>query len=82
LRDLFAKLGDKKSFWGGVDAEVTIQSQDPEMIDKAVKYAIESLGSKGGLILSSLIFSQIHPERGFELLVEAWKKYRDMWAKS
>ena len=81
LRDLFAKLGDQKSFWGGVDAEVTIQSQDPEIIDKAVKYAIESLGSNGGFILSSLIFSFVHPERGFELLVEAWKKYRDMWAK-
>lgn len=79
LRDLYAKLGDKKAFWGGVDAEVTIQSADEKVIDQAVKYAIESLGGNGGLILSSLIF-QSHPERGVELMIKAWKKYRSMWS--
>ena len=75
LNDLFRKVGDRKAFWGGVDAEVTLMSQDPDRIEKAVEYAIRALGGKGGLVLSALISHPI-PEAGILGMIDVWKKYR------
>jgi hypothetical protein len=74
FRTLFDQLGDSKSFWGGVNAEVTLQSEDPNRIEKEVKYAIESLAGNGGLILGTFVFQQISREM-ILYMIDAWRKY-------
>ena len=76
LRDLYHKVGRDKSFWGGVDSEVTLFGGKPEEIDRAVKCAVESLNGNNGLILSALIWNVVS-EDAFAYMVEAWKKYRE-----
>jgi len=76
LESLFEQLGDTKSFWGGVNAEVTLESEDPARIEEEVKTAIDALaGNGGGLILSAFLFQQI-TVKSISLMIEAWKKYR------
>ncbi len=72
MKDIFDKLGDKKAFWGGVNAEVTLESQDYDRIEKEVREAIEFLGGNNGLILSSFIFQEV-PLQGTLHMIEAWK---------
>jgi hypothetical protein len=76
LHDLFATVGSGKSFSGGIDAEVTLASENPDIIDKAVKYAIEALGRNHGLILSAMIFPQLG-EKPVLLMIDSWRKYRE-----
>ena len=78
LRDLFNKLGGAKSVWGGVNAEVTLLGANPEEIDQAVKYAIESLNGNNGLILSALVSGLLAPEITYKYRVAAWEKYREI----
>jgi hypothetical protein len=73
LNSLFTKLGDKKAFWGGINAEFTLESESYEKIEKEVEEAVETLGSNNGLILSSLIFQEV-PLQGTLNLIKAWKK--------
>lgn len=75
LKSLFKALGDQKSFWGGVNAEVELGSADPARIDKAVRSAIGDLGGNGGLVLGAFAFPQITTEIMMRM-VESWKKYR------
>jgi len=77
LRTVFDQLGRTKSFWGGVNAERTLESADPDRIDKEVAEAIETLGANGGLILSALIFPAIS-HKAIMLMIESWKKYRHL----
>jgi len=74
LKSLFEKLGESKAFWGGVNAEVTLQSQDYDQIEKEVKETIDILGARGGLILSAFIFPAT-PIKGIVHMIEAWKKH-------
>ena len=76
LADLFNTCGKTKAFWGGVNAEVTLQSGDYDQIEAEVKSTIEALGSNGGLILSSFLFPEV-PSDGILYMIRAWKKYRD-----
>jgi hypothetical protein len=75
LTDLFAQLGDSKAFWGGVNAEVVLESQDPAKIDKGVRLAVEALGQRGGLILSAYIFPEMTPTQSIMYMIEAWKHH-------
>jgi uroporphyrinogen-III decarboxylase len=75
LKSLFAQVGDRKAFWGGVNAEVTLESEDPATIEKEVADAIEALGGKDGFILGAFIFQQITP-KSIQLLIDAYKKHR------
>ena len=75
LQSLFDEHGSQKAFWGGINAEVTLESQDADVIDKAVKEAIEILGANGGLVLSAFIFQEV-PHKGLMLMIEAWHKYK------
>jgi len=75
LSDLFNTLGEKKAFWGGVNGEVELQSQDPDMIDEAVRQAVEALGHRGGLILSAFIFPEMTPTQSILYMIEAWKRH-------
>lgn len=77
MKSLFEQLGDRKSFWGGVNAEVTLHSQDPAEIERAVKETIETLGSNGGLVLSAFLSIGI-PQQSIMYMIEAWKKYREL----
>ena len=77
LKSVFDHLGQTKSFWGGVNADITLQSEDPQQIDKAVKEAVEILGANGGLILSALFFAS-HPRNALLAMIESWKKYRHL----
>jgi len=77
LHDLFEALGNVKSFWGGVNAEVTLESRDRDQIDQAVKDVIEVLGVNGGLILGAFTFRET-PHEGIMYMIEAWKKYRTL----
>jgi len=73
MDSLFGKLGDCEAFWGGVNAEVTLESKDYKTIEKGVKDAIELLGGNNGLILSAFIFQEV-PLQGTLHMIEAWKK--------
>jgi len=73
LRSLSGALGGRKSFWGGVDAEVTLASGDRRRIAEAVRRAIEELGSGGGLILGSLLFLGLDA-KNLQMMVDAWKE--------
>ena len=71
---LFDTLRSSKSFWGGVNAEVTLESGDPARIDEEVRLAVESLGRGGGLILSAILFGNLS-QRSIMLMIEAWRKF-------
>ncbi len=79
LSDLFAELGNTKSFWGGVDAEVTLHSADPQKIDAAVKDAIEALGANGGFILSAAVELSTK-EQSMLAMIDSWRNYRDIFS--
>ena len=79
LGDLFDAIGDSKSFWGGVNAEVTLESRDPDRIDAEVKRAIEVLGRNGGLILGAGLFPTV-PNEGVLYMIDSWRKYKDMYS--
>jgi len=79
LGDLFDAIGDSKSFWGGVNAEVTLESRDPDRIDAEVKRAIEVLGRNGGLILGAGLFPTV-PNEGVLYVIDSWRKYKDMYS--
>ena len=77
LRSLFKQLGDNKSFWGGVNGEVTLPSEDPVLIEKEVENAIRALAENGGLVLGAFIFNESVPnEKSILLMIDAWKKHR------
>lgn len=76
LDSLFSQLGDTKSFWGGVNAEVTLESEDPARIKEEVRTAVRALGGNGGgLILGAFLFEQI-TEESISIMIEAWRKHR------
>ncbi|MCX6992574.1 MAG: hypothetical protein NT011_05440 [Kiritimatiellaeota bacterium] len=74
LKTLFDVLGKTKSFWGGVNAEVTLNSQDPAQIAQAVREAIEALDKNNGFVLSAFIFPEV-PQPGIHHMIAAWKEY-------
>jgi hypothetical protein len=74
---LFDQLGDTKSFWGGVNAEVTLGNGDRIEIDHAVETAIQSLGENNGLILGATIFEDVPPQN-ILTMIDSWKKYREI----
>jgi uroporphyrinogen-III decarboxylase len=74
LRSLFARLGQGKAFWGGVNAEVTLESKDYDKIDQEVKGAVDALAGHGGFILSAFIYPPT-PMQGILHMIEAWKKH-------
>ena len=74
-RSMFETLGDNKAFWGGVNGEVTLQSQDPDVIEREVRQAIDILGANGGLILSAFLYREVPPQ-GTLYMIDAWRKYR------
>ncbi len=51
LKKMKAALGDKLSFWGGINALMTIARGTPDEVREAVRYAIDSLATRGGFIL-------------------------------
>jgi hypothetical protein len=75
MQDTFAKLGERSAFWGGVNAEVTLDSCDEAIIDAAVKEAIAVLGANNGLILSAFLFPEV-PRQAIMRMIAAWRKYR------
>ena len=74
LRSLFAKLGGHQSFWGGVNAEVDLNVNDPARIEREVQHAIEELGGNNGLVLSAFLFPSV-PQPAVKSLIEAWRKH-------
>jgi hypothetical protein len=80
LRGLFDRLGGRMAFWGGVNAEVTLQSKDYHRIDREVKEAIDALGANGGLILSAFIYNTV-PIESILHLIEAWKKWNEPYSR-
>ncbi len=77
LKTLFAATGKNKSFWGGVNAEVTLDSQDRKKIEDEIREAVEALNPNNGLILSAFLFPEV-PQQGIMTMIEAWKKYRNL----
>jgi len=72
LQDFFAEVGDRKSFWGGVNAEVTLVSEDPKAIRREVEEAVQILGTNGGFVLSALLFPAT-PLNAIMCMIQAWK---------
>lgn len=75
LNDLHAALGERMSFWGGVDAEVTLKSGSVSAIDAAVERAVAELNGHDGLILSAFLFPGV-PQEGIMAMLDAWRQYR------
>ncbi len=75
LKSFYTEVGASKSFWGGVNAEVTLETEDPLQIEAAVREAIELLGANGGFILGAFLFQQI-TRKSILYLIDAWKKHR------
>jgi hypothetical protein len=72
------ELKDEICIWGGVNGFVTVETGTPEEIDKAVKTAIETLGSDS-FILSPVDNVSDPSEKVWNnvlTLIESWKKYR------
>ena len=67
-------LADTKSFWGGISAHLTLCSNDKAAIRKAVKDAVDILGAKNGLVLSSYMFREI-PHEAIMEMIDAWRDY-------
>lgn len=73
LASLAKNQAESKSFWGGVNAEVTLDSGDQRRIEKEVEEAIGTLNVNNGLILSSGIGLDT-PVQSITYMIEAWKK--------
>ena len=74
LHSIFDQLGDSKAFWGGVDVEHTLLSEDRDRIRTAVREAIEILGGNGGLVLSANLHRDV-PHQSIMWMIEAWREY-------
>lgn len=74
---LKSELGHEKSFWGGINADVTLGTGSYEGIDGAVRNAIQTLGPGGGLVLWP-VWAVCHQVswKQIESLVQVWKRYR------
>ena len=81
MASLADQLGDTHSFWGGVNAEVALESEDPAVIESEVAEAIRTLGRNGGLILSAFIFQNI-TVKSIQLMIDAWRKHKDSILRS
>jgi hypothetical protein len=73
LCSLYEQLGDAKSFWGGVNGEVVLESCDAALIEREVRAAVDALAGNGGLVLSASIFSET-PHEGVMHMIDAWRK--------
>ena len=51
-----AAFGHRQSIWGGVNACVTVGTRSDEEIDRSVKTAIGTLGSRGFILNASMYF--------------------------
>ena len=72
LRSLFSQLGNTKAFWGGVNGEVTLPSEDPVLIEEEVENAILTLAGNGGLVLGAFVFEESLPSgKRILLLIDA-----------
>jgi uroporphyrinogen-III decarboxylase len=72
------QAGDKICFLGGLNAHATLINASEDDIRREVRYARETLGPGGGLILSPI--DNIYPytpRRNLEILIDEWKRVRD-----
>ena len=72
------ELGKQKSFWGGLNSDVTLGLGNEEQISNAVHSAIRSLSPGGGFVLWPVwaVDHQV-PWAQVEILVGAWRRYRE-----
>jgi hypothetical protein len=76
LAFLKKELGDKKTFWGGMNLLELEGDKKPD-IDSMVKNAMQSLSQGGGFVLYPI--PGVYAEAKWEYvlqMIEAWKKYR------
>jgi hypothetical protein len=69
---------DKICFLGGLNAHATLINGSEDDIRREVRYARETLGPGGGLILSPI--DNIYPytpRRNLETLIDEWRQVRD-----
>jgi uroporphyrinogen decarboxylase len=52
LARLKERYGERVCFWGGVDVDLLVDGT-PDQVRSAVRYAVESAGKEGGLVLTS-----------------------------
>jgi uroporphyrinogen decarboxylase len=72
------QAGDKICFLGGLNAHATLINGSEDDIRREVRYARETLGPGGGLILSPI--DNIYPytpRRNLEILIDEWRRVRD-----
>jgi hypothetical protein len=78
LRRMGEQLRGKMATWGGVNGFITVEEGTPEVIDDAVREAIEALGPEG-FILSPVDNIRDPSDQVWgdvRALIESWKKYR------
>ena len=79
LKAVKKALSNKTCIWGGVNAPITVGMGTDEEIDKAVKYAIETLGPDGFILNASMYFydDDVTWDR-FMVFVNTWEKYANI----
>jgi hypothetical protein len=75
LDSLAEAQADRKTFWGAVNSEVTLNSRDRNAIEAEVKEAIGTLNRNNGLILGSTISWQTPVESAIHM-IDIWRQYR------
>lgn len=81
LKKLKVIGNNKISVWGGVNEPITVQSGSEEKIRKAVKEAIITLDSNGGLVLSPVENVLLTTNKAWEnvlLFIKVWKEMRNI----
>lgn len=75
LTVLKKELGDRMSFWGGVNTSITINRGSKEDIEKAVEDAVMTLGPGGGFILEPIDgLYQDTPWENVKIFMDAWRR--------
>jgi len=79
LRVMKEKTGGRMCLWGGVNGPITVEKDGPEEVRKAVKKALDILGTGDGFILSPVDdvdgLSE-HAWNNVQAFIEAWKEWR------
>lgn len=81
LAFLKKELGDKKTFWGGVNLiDIALKGEENFDVDGMVLKAFEDLGQGGGFVLYPVTGVYVEVRWNDVLrMIEAWKKYRTMF---
>jgi hypothetical protein len=72
-------LAKGRALWGGVSGAMTVEQGTREETERAVRTALDTLGTEGGFILSPVDNVRVDTPRAWDntqALIDAWKRWR------